>query len=220
MKITETRIENGIRQVLNKEDGEFYPDMKTEYGMTFILDEREGRFQYYPLSDRELTPQEITPQMRAELMNEVVLSEERIRQRQERGEFTEAEIDLLPLEEQMKYEKQGEYMKLKEPSPANGKYAALRREYLIHYQPKMFKEMTERGTLNAHLTEIQTNGEQQVLMITEQLAKREGIATEQLKSADQMHWTALMNGYRNQAEEIFIRETVYSEEQTTEAQAI
>ena len=49
---------------------------------------------------------------------------------------------------------------------------------------------------------------ERVELITNQLAKREGV-TESLKAADQTTWVARMNNIRASAEEIVLSELVY-----------
>ena len=44
-----------------------------------------------------------------------------------------------------------------------------------------------------------------------QMAKREGV-TEALKATDQIEWVRRMNSIRSRAEEIVLRELVYTEE--------
>lgn len=59
--------ENGIREVLCKEDEKWYPDTIHEDGKTYILDERPDRFQYYEMSQGE---------SRESVMQNVIASEE------------------------------------------------------------------------------------------------------------------------------------------------
>ena len=58
------------------------------------------------------------------------------------------------------------------------------------------------------LAEIDRACSERVELITNQLAKREGV-TESLKAADQMEWIARMNNIRERAEEIVLSELVY-----------
>ena len=58
------------------------------------------------------------------------------------------------------------------------------------------------------LAEIDRACSERVELITNQLAKREGV-TESLKAADQMEGIARMNNIRERAEEIGLSELVY-----------
>ncbi len=58
------------------------------------------------------------------------------------------------------------------------------------------------------LAEIDRACSERVELITNQLAKREGV-TEALKAADQMEWVHRMNNIRARAEEIVLSELVY-----------
>ena len=58
------------------------------------------------------------------------------------------------------------------------------------------------------LAEIDRACSERVELITNQLAKREGV-TESLKAADQMEWIRRMNGIKNRAEEIVLNKLVY-----------
>ena len=58
------------------------------------------------------------------------------------------------------------------------------------------------------LAEIDCACSERVELITNQVAKREGV-TESLKAADQTTWVARMNNIRASAEEIVLSELVY-----------
>ena len=62
--------------------------------------------------------------------------------------------------------------------------------------------------MDQHLAEIDQSCEEQLELITRQMAKREGV-TEELKAADQMEWIRRMNSIRNRAEEIVLHELIY-----------
>ena len=60
----------------------------------------------------------------------------------------------------------------------------------------------------AFLLEIDEACEERMELLSQQMAKREGV-TEALKASDQMGWVARMNNIRNRAEEIVLHELVY-----------
>lgn len=89
-----------------------------------------------------------------------------------------------------------------------GKYGRMHKRYLKEYQPALYSNLLLTGTLFEHLTEIDKACEEQMELLTKQMAQREGV-TEALKAADQMEWVRRMNSIRNRAEEIVLRELVY-----------
>lgn len=63
--------ENGIREVLCREDGKWYADTIYENGQRYLLDERPDRFQYYPVDDaidRDAFMRDLVEQEAADLM--------------------------------------------------------------------------------------------------------------------------------------------------------
>ena len=94
-----------------------------------------------------------------------------------------------------------------EPLPI-GKYGLLRKGYLKEHHPALYSSMLLTGKLDKHLAEIDRACSERVELITNQLAKREGV-TESLKAADQTTWVARMNNTRASAEEIVLSELVY-----------
>ena len=90
-----------------------------------------------------------------------------------------------------------------------GKYARLRREYLENHRRVMFTNLLTTGTLNAHLAEIQQTAQQQISQTVAEMASVEGV-TEALKTTDQMRWVGLMNSFKTAAEEIVLKDLIYS----------
>ena len=92
-----------------------------------------------------------------------------------------------------------------------GKYGRMRRRYLKEQHSAIFSDLMLSGKLYPHLLEIDEACESRMELLVLQMAKREGV-TEALKAADQMTWVARMNSIRSRAEEIVLRELVYTEE--------
>ena len=69
--------------------------------------------------------------------------------------------------------------------------------------------MLLKGTLWAHLTEIDQAANQQIESMMAELAMSEGV-TEELKVANQMEWVQRMNNIRQRAEEIVMADLIYS----------
>ena len=115
---------------------------------------------------------------------------------------------------ELTYEKCGDYLipnLIPDPEPEGElrKYGLMRKNYLKEYRGGIYQAMVLSGTLKEHLLLIQEQAETRVDMFMEQMAAREGV-TEQLKAQDQMLWVRRMNNIRTRAEEIVLKEIVYS----------
>ena len=110
------------------------------------------------------------------------------------------------------YHREGDYFlpDLKAPEePKIGRYGRMRFEYLRNHHRGIFDGMLLKGTLNAHLEEIDRQANEMLERLTRQMAAQEGV-TEQLKAADQLAWVGCMNNIRNRAEEIILAELIYA----------
>ena len=93
--------------------------------------------------------------------------------------------------------------------PPLGKYGMLRKTYLQEHHKALFSKMLLRDELWPHLLEIDEKAHTMVETMVAQMAKAEGL-TEKMKSTDLMRWVGLMNNFKNAAEEVFLREVVYT----------
>ena len=73
----------------------------------------------------------------------------------------------------------------------------------------LYTELLTSGKLNTYLANINEQAKEQMLLLTEQMAEREGV-TEQLKAQDQMLWVQRMNNIRDRAIEIVNHELIYA----------
>ena len=89
-----------------------------------------------------------------------------------------------------------------------GKYGLMRKRYLKEHKRGWYTSLLLTCKLGAHLAEIDRTCTERVDLITNQLARREGV-TEALKASDQMEWVRRMNSIRARAEEIVLSELVY-----------
>ena len=96
-----------------------------------------------------------------------------------------------------------------EPEYDIGRYGLMRRHYLKNHRKGIFSAMLMSGNLNAHLAEIDHAANERLWLITQQMAKAEGV-TEQMKSQNQMEWVGRMNNIRNRVEEIIKAELIYA----------
>jgi hypothetical protein len=89
-----------------------------------------------------------------------------------------------------------------------GKYGRMRKHYLKEHRPVLYTNLLVTGKLDRHLAEIDKACEDRMELLTQQMAKQEGV-TEELKPIDQMEWVRRMNNIRNRVEEIVLSELVY-----------
>ena len=111
------------------------------------------------------------------------------------------------------YTKQGDYLlpdlTLKETKKGIiNKYGRMRLNYLKEHKRTDYTIMFMDGTLNTHLKEIQETAEEKVNLIVEQL-KKENKLTEEMKNTNQLYWVGMMNNFKNEAEEIVLKELIY-----------
>lgn len=89
-----------------------------------------------------------------------------------------------------------------------GKYGHLRLGYLKNHKKAEYIIMFMNKTLNKHLKEIQETAQTRVDLIVEQL-KKENNLTEEMKNTNQLYWVGMMNNFKNEAEEIVLKELIY-----------
>ena len=89
-----------------------------------------------------------------------------------------------------------------------GKYGRQRKRFLKDHRRVLYTNLLVSDKLDRHLAEIGKASEEQMELLTSQMAKQEGV-TETLKAAVQMEWVRRMNSIRNRAEEITLHELVY-----------
>ena len=113
----------------------------------------------------------------------------------------------------LSYTRNGDYLfpdlSLEDADLPIGKYGLLRKSYLKEHKRGWYSSLLLTGKLDEHLAEIDRTCAERVELITNQLARREGVA-EALKAADQMEWVRRMNNIRARAEEIVLHELVYN----------
>ena len=97
----------------------------------------------------------------------------------------------------------------KEPEGTLTKYGLMRRSFLKEHRRGVYSGMLLKGTLKEHCLTIQEQAEQRMDLLTDQMAKDQGV-DEQMKRNDQMKWVGLMNNIRNSAEEIVLSELIDS----------
>lgn len=96
-----------------------------------------------------------------------------------------------------------------EPEGDIGRYGRMRKRFLKEHQPDTFALMLMENSLTQHLIDIDREANEQIELITAQLARAEGV-TEDLKARDQLGWIRAMNSCRARAEEQVLREIIFS----------
>lgn len=89
-----------------------------------------------------------------------------------------------------------------------GKYGRMRLAYLKNQRPVLYNRMLLNGTLWPHLQEVQRAASEQLERTIAALADKFPAPD---KERSQLLWVAHMNGLKAQAEEVVVREVVYSE---------
>ena len=110
------------------------------------------------------------------------------------------------------YTKVGDYLLpnlIPPESPNVGRWGQLRHNYLRNHREGLYTGMLMKGTLNAHLKEVDRQADEMEQRLISQLVQQEGI-TEQMKAENQPEWVARMNSIRNRAEQIVLNELIYS----------
>ena len=95
-----------------------------------------------------------------------------------------------------------------EETPRYGKYGKMRHAYLREHKKAYYTTLLFDGKLVAHLNEIDDAANAQMMQLTKQMAKAQGV-TETLKAQNQMAWVGAMNNIRNRAEEIVNAEVIF-----------
>ena len=96
-----------------------------------------------------------------------------------------------------------------EPEVHLGKYAELRRQYLKKHRRVLYTNLKTSCRLTEHLAEIEQTAKAMVARSVQRMAETEGL-TEQMKEADPMRWTGLMNNLKHTAEEQVLTDLIYA----------
>lgn len=112
------------------------------------------------------------------------------------------------------YTKFGDYLlpniRLKEVKQHNiGKYGLLKLKYLKEHNKGLYTELLMKEQLNSYLYDIENKVNNKINELTISLAEKENV-NEKLKKDNQMLWVRRMNNIKNRAEEIVIRDYIYT----------
>ena len=82
------------------------------------------------------------------------------------------------------------------------------KRYLKEHHPVRYQVLLLSGRLNTYLADTDAQAEEQLELLTQQMAEREGM-NEELKAANQMEWVRRMNSIQNRAEEVIKTTLIY-----------
>ena len=88
------------------------------------------------------------------------------------------------------------------------KYGRLRLEYLKKHKKAEYAILFMDNKLTDHLEEVQEIATKRVEEIINSLKEQSNL-TEEMKNTDQLYWVGMMNNFKNQAEEIILKELIY-----------
>jgi hypothetical protein len=98
---------------------------------------------------------------------------------------------------------------LAEDSRPVGRWGRMHKRYLKEHHPVRYQVLLLSGRLNTYLADTDTQAEEQLELLTQQMAEREGM-NEELKAANQMEWVRRMNSIQNRAEEVIKAELIFA----------
>ncbi len=88
------------------------------------------------------------------------------------------------------------------------KYGRLRLDYLKNHKKAEYTILFMDNKLTDHLKEVQEIATKRVEEIIKSLKEHSNL-TEEMKNTDQLYWVGMMNNFKNQAEEIVLKELIY-----------
>lgn len=94
-------------------------------------------------------------------------------------------------------------------SPQVGRYGRLHLKYLKENKNTIYTNLLITGKLADYAEEIDRSAKDRQETIIRQMAKQQGV-NEKLKATDQMKWVGLMNNIRDCADEIVLKELIYT----------
>ena len=90
-----------------------------------------------------------------------------------------------------------------------GKWGWMHRAYLEETNPLLLNHLTLTGKLHTYLADLNEQAQDRYRLIVQQMMEGEGV-TEDLKRRSQWEWVKAMSSISSLAEEIIMREMIYS----------
>ena len=97
----------------------------------------------------------------------------------------------------------------KEEPATYGRFGRMRLKYLKEHRRAAYINLKTSGQLTHHLNTTDREANKMLRLLIEQMAQAQGI-TEQLKAEDQMAGVGAMNNIRCAAEDVVMREVIFS----------
>ena len=91
------------------------------------------------------------------------------------------------------------------------KYGMLRLDYLKAHKKSLYTTLLMQDELTNHLVSVSKNAENLLNNLMENYKKSDEKLSEKSKETNQIEWIKLMNNYKNTAEEILLKELIYTE---------
>ena len=91
------------------------------------------------------------------------------------------------------------------------KYGMLRLNYLKEHKKALYTTLLMKDELTNHLISVSKDGENLLNNLMESYKKTDEKLSEKNKEINQIEWVKLMNNYKNTAEEIMLKELIYTE---------
>ena len=91
------------------------------------------------------------------------------------------------------------------------KYGMLSLDYLKQHKTVLYTTLLMKDELTNHLISVSKNAENLLNNLMESYRKYDKKLSEKSKETNQIEWIKLMNNYKNTAEEILLKELIYTE---------
>ena len=91
------------------------------------------------------------------------------------------------------------------------KYGKLRLDYLKEHKKALYTTLLMKDELTNHLISVSKDAEKLLNNLMESYKKSDEKLSEKNKEINQLEWVKLMNNYKNTAEEIILKELIYTE---------
>ena len=117
---------------------------------------------------------------------------------------------------ELKYTRTGDYelpnltLKNNKKGPIN-KYGMLKLDYLKARKKSLYTTLLIKDELTNHLVSVSKDAETLLNKLMKSYKKRDEKLSERNKEINQLEWVKLMNNYKNTAEEIILKELIYTE---------
>ena len=91
------------------------------------------------------------------------------------------------------------------------KYGMLRLDYLKAHKKALYTTLLMKDELTNHLVSVSKNAENLLNNLMENYKKSDEKLSEKNKEINQFEWVKLINNYKNIAEEVVLKELIYTE---------